>query len=64
MTGDRIKCELVYSKLLTAVEDIMLEEFELPKVVLTSGFLPPNMMVLATAQLTKPLKTPMLRLPT
>ncbi|URN86123.1 hypothetical protein [Acetobacterium wieringae] len=31
MTGDRIKCELVYSKLLTAVEDIMLEEFELPE---------------------------------
>lgn len=31
MTGDRIKCELVYSKMLTAVEDIMLEEFDLPE---------------------------------
>lgn len=31
MTGDRIKCNLIYSKLLTAVEDIMLEEFDLPE---------------------------------
>jgi len=31
MTGDRVKCNLIYSKLLTDVEDIYLEEFELPE---------------------------------
>ncbi|MBK5244388.1 MAG: ethanolamine utilization microcompartment protein EutL [Eubacteriaceae bacterium] len=31
MTGDRIKCNIVYSKLLTNIEDIMLKEFELPE---------------------------------
>lgn len=31
MTGDKIKCNIVYSKLLTDVEDIMLKEFELPE---------------------------------
>jgi ethanolamine utilization protein EutL len=31
MTGDRVECKLIYSKLLTDVEEIMLEEFELPE---------------------------------
>lgn len=31
MTGDRIKCNIVYSQLLTDVEDVMIKEFALPK---------------------------------